>query len=156
MEDSLDKLSKVEHIFLTELFERMCPYYMAMGMTYEQFWREDVTMPIMFRRAYRIKQEEMKWNIWEGGVYTYEALCKVSPVLHAFSKSGTKPLPFSEKPHGIEKLEEKILENNVYEEKEIKEKREQLIENERLRAQIYFNNWYKATKKHFEQKEGEK
>ena len=146
MEDSLDKLNEVEHIFLTETFERMCPYYMAIGMTYDQYWRDDVTMPIMFRKAYRIKQEEIKWQIWEEGVYTYEALCKVSPVLHAFAKNGTKPLPFSSEPYGIKELRE-----NKEEKETIKEK--QIVENEKLRAQIFFNNWYRATKKHFENKE---
>lgn len=154
MEDSLVILNKVEHIFLTEVFEKMCPYYMAMGMTYDQYWRDDVTMPIMFRKAYKIKQEEIKWQIWEEGVYTYEALCKVSPVLHAFAKNGTKPLPFSSEPYGINKLKEQ----QDKEEKENK-KQEKIIENERMKAQIFFNNWYRATKKHFEknkQKAGEK
>lgn len=149
MEDSLDNLNKVEHIFLTEVFEKMCPYYMAIGMTYDQYWRDDVTMPIMFRKAYKIKQEEIKWQIWEEGVYTYEALCKVSPVLHAFAKNGTKPLPFSSEPYGIKKIREEI------EEKE-KIKEDKKIENERMRAQVFFNNWYRATKKHFENKVGEK
>ena len=151
MEDSLDSLNKVEHIFLTEKFEEMCPYYMAIGMTYDQYWRDDVTMPIMFRRAYKIKQEEIKWQIWEEGVYTYEALCKVSPVLHAFAKNGTKPLPFSSEPYGIKAFRQE-------EEKE-KKKQEQLVDNERMKAQKFFNNWYRATKKHFEnneQKVGEK
>ena len=30
-----------------------------------------------------------------------EALCDVSPVLHAFAKKGTKPLPYSSKPYAI-------------------------------------------------------
>ena len=149
MEDSLGQLNEVEHIFLTEVFEKMCPYYMAIGMTYDQYWRDDVTMPIMFRKAYKIKQEEIKWQIWEEGVYTYEALCKVSPVLHAFAKNGTKPLPFSSEPHGIQKIREER------EEKE-KIKEEKKADNERMRAQIFFNNWYRATKKHFENKVGEK
>jgi hypothetical protein len=119
---------------------------MAIGMTYDQYWRDDVTMPIMFRKAYRIKQEEIKWQIWEEGVYTYEALCKVSPVLHAFAKNGTKPLPFSSEPYGIKELRENKEEKEI-----IKEK--QIVENEKLRAQIFFNNWYRATKKHFENKE---
>ena len=145
MEDSLEGLNKVEHIFLTQIFEKMCPYYMAIGMTYDQYWRDDVTMPIMFKKAYKIKQEEIKWQIWEEGVYTYEALCKVSPVLHAFAKNGTKPLPFSSEPYGIDKIRQEKEERE-------KKKQEKIIDNERLKAQIFFNNWYRATKKHFENK----
>lgn len=120
---------------------------MAIGMTYNQYWRDDPTMVKMYRRAYDLKLEQIKWFIYEGGMYTYEALCKVSPVLHAFCKNGTKPLPFSEKPYGIEKLNSKQEDKSIEKEK---------IENERLRAQIFFNNWYKNTKKHFEKKAGEK
>ena len=156
MEDSLEILSKVEHIFLTELFERLCPYYMAIGMSYDQYWRDDVTMTVMFRKAYYVIQEERKWNNWEGGMYTYEALCKVSPVLHAFAKNGTKPLPFSKEPYGIDILKEKIEKDDNERRKKEEEKKQKIIENERLRAQIFFNNWYQATKKHFEKKEGEK
>lgn len=113
---------------------------MAIGMTYDQYWRDDPTIAIYYRKTYKIKQEEKEWNIWKGGVYTYEALCKVSPVLHAFSKPHTKPLPFSEEPYGIKQLREKELQE--------KEKKQQ-EENERLKAQIFFDNWFKATEKHF-------
>lgn len=150
MEDSLIQLDKVEHIFLTEVFNKECSVYMAMGMSYEQFWRDDPTMAKAYREADKKKQKILKWNNWEQGMYTYEALCKVSPVLHAFAKNGTKPLPFSKEPYGIKKIEEE----NIEKEQEIKE--EKIVENERLKAQIFFNNWYRSTKAHFENmKEGE-
>ena len=146
MEDSLIQLDKVEHIFLTEVFEKVCPIDIAIGMSYEQFWRDDPTMVIMYRKSNKIIQEKTKWNNWEQGMYTYEALCKVSPVLHAFAKNGTKPLPFSSEPYGIDKIRQEKEERE-------KKKQEKIIDNERLKAQIFFNNWYRATKKHFENKE---
>ena len=42
------------------------------------------------------------------GMYIYEALCDVSPVLHAFAKAGTKPRPYPEKPYSITKQELKM------------------------------------------------
>ena len=125
---------------------------MSIGMTYEQFWREDVTMTKMYLKAYKVKLDreiEMdQWNIWKQGMYIYEALCDVSPVLHAFSKSGRKPLPYPKVPWGMEEYEKKL------EEKERnKEPTAQEVENERLKAQIFFSNWARATKKQF-QKEG--
>lgn len=129
----------------------MCPYFISIGMTYEQFWQEDVTMTKMYLKAYKVKldrQIEMdQWNIWKQGMYIYEALCDVSPVLHAFSKSGTKPLPYSKTPYGMEEYANKI------EDKENKEPTAQEVENERLKAQIFFSNWARATKKQFK-KEG--
>ena len=35
------------------------------------------------------------------GLYVYEALCDVSPVLHAFAKKGTKPKPFRTEPYAL-------------------------------------------------------
>ena len=86
-----------------------------------------------------------QWNMWKQGMYTYEALCDVSPVLHAFSKKGTKPLPYPEVPYGMEDKKIQIQEN--------KEPTAQEVENERLKAQIFFSNWARATKKQFN-KEG--
>ena len=36
-------------------------------------------------------------------MYIYEAICDVSPILHAFAKSGTRPRPYPEKPYEYEK-----------------------------------------------------
>lgn len=68
--------------------------------------------------------------MWLQGLYTYEAVCDVSPVLHAFAKQGTKPIPYREKPFELKSAEP------VQETEEEKEKRE---ENERLRAKIYMS-----------------
>ena len=42
--------------------------------------------------------------------------------------------------------------NNVFPDPLNKEEEEN-IKKERMQAQIFFNNWYRATKKHFENKE---
>lgn len=147
MEDSWIESNNAEHIFLSKKFEELCPFFISIGMTYEQFWYEDLTIAKMYLKAYRIKQEreiEMdQWHMWKQGMYIYEALCDVSPVLHAFSKSGTKPLPYPEVPYGMDRYKEQI---------EKKEPTKQEVENERLKAQIFFNNWEKATRKQFENK----
>lgn len=150
MGDSLITLDKAEHIFLYKEFQKVCPDFIAMGMTYEQFWRDDVTMTQAYLKAYKIRQKEEidinEWYIWKLGMYTYEALCDVSPVLHAFSKKGTKPLPYPKTPYGYEKYEQKIKEKK---EEESKEPTQQEVENERLKAQIFFTNWARDVKKHF-------
>ena len=150
MEDSLKELGKAEHIFLYKQFEEVCPYFIAMGMTYEQFWQGDVTMTKAYLKAYKVRQKEQvdmnEWNIWKQGMYIYEALCDVSPVLHAFSKKGTKPLPYSKTPYGYEEYEQKIEEQK---EKENNGPTQQEVENERLKAQIFFSNWARSVKKHF-------
>lgn len=117
---------------------------MNMGMTYKEFWEEDPTIAKTYLEAFKIKQKnEIKskeWEIWKQGVYVYEALVDVAPILHAFSKA-KKPLPYPEKPFGIEQLEENT--------EKTEEEKEKEIENEKLKATVFFNNWARATKKQF-------
>lgn len=142
MEDVLEtkETKKVEHFFLTNEFNKCCPFYISIGMTYEQFWYGDPTMTKMYLEAYKIKEkretEKMKWITWEQGLYVYEAICDVSPVLRAFSKA-TKPLPYPEKPYGLanDEMDKKI--------KEVEEERDM------YRAQIFFQNWASNMKKKF-------
>lgn len=142
MGDSLED-KKVEYVSLSERFEKLCPIFMNMGMTYKEFWEDDPTMTKQYLEAFKIKQKnEIKnkeWEIWKQGMYVYEALIDVSPILHAFSKA-KKPLPYPEKPYGLEEDEE--------EEKD-KITKEKEIENERLKATVFFSNWARATRKQF-------
>ena len=133
-----DRDSKVESISLTKIFEHECPYYMSYGMSYEEFWHGDAYLVKFYRDAYKLKIRYDDVFMWKQGMYIYEALCDVSPILHAFSKQGTKPLPYREKP-----MIEEIKENKTEKEKE------QEIENERLKARVYFENWARATARHF-------
>lgn len=96
----------------TEKFYEVFPYYLAIGMTYEQFWEGDCTLTKYYRKADEIKKERRNEEIWLQGMYIYEALCDVSPVLHAFAKKGTKPQPYSDKPYAISKAQQKRVEED--------------------------------------------
>ena len=147
MEDvlELNKSKKVERFFLTNEFNKCCPFFISIGMTYEQFWYGDPTIANAYLEAFKLKEkreaEKTKWTTWEQGLYVYEAICDVSPVLRAFSKA-TKPLPYPERPYGPEEKEK--------EDKKIKE-----LEKERdmYRTQIFFQNWAKDMQKRFRGKE---
>lgn len=148
MGDSLEKLNHVEGISLYKLFEEVCPVFMMMGMSYDQFWRDDPTIAQMYLRYYKTKQKNeaksRKWDMWEQGAYIYEALIDVAPILRAFSKA-TKPLPYPEKPYGIEQLEKT--------EQQIRQDKLQEEENERLKTIIFLQKWTKATKRQFNKEE---
>lgn len=134
---------KVEYTSLTQLFEEQCPIYMSYGMSYDEFWYGDLYRTKFYREAYKIKIRQQDEGLWMQGMYIYEALCDVSPILHAFSKKGTKPLQYSKAPY---------LSNvdNVKTEQEKK----QSAENERLKAILHFNNWAKVVGNHFKSKQG--
>lgn len=139
-----EERSKVEYTSLTILFEEACPIYMSYGMSYEEFWYGSASMVVFYREAYKLKLKQQDENNWMIGMYVYEALCDVSPVLHAFSKKGTKPLPYADKPFLLDKLDvNEKTEEDVEQEKE----------NERLKFIIKMNNWFRATKKQFQNKE---
>lgn len=134
--------SEVESTPLTILFEKECPKYMSYGMDYHDFWYGPAGMVTFYREAYRIKLKQLDENNWILGMYVYEAILDCSPILHAFSKKGAKPLPYAEKPYLMDKLREKT-----------EEEKEQERENERLKAIVHFNNWFNATRKQFQNKE---
>lgn len=146
MEGSLifEEIKQVEHIFLHKKFEELCPYFISMGMTYEQFWYGEIDMTKAYVKAFEIKEKRKskntRWTIWELGLYIYEALCYVSPILRAFSKA-KKPLPYPSKPHGIDDDEKK------------EERKEKKKETDIMRAQIFFKNWARATQQKFKKKE---
>lgn len=81
----------------TESFERLCPYYISIGMTYDQFWNQDSTMVIAYRRAHEMKLEEDNFRMWLQGRYVYDALCCVAPIFRAFSKA-KKPIDYHDQP----------------------------------------------------------
>mgnify|MGYP003289384616 CR=1 FL=1 len=135
--------SKVEVTSLTELFEKQCPIYMSYGMTYDEYWYGELYRARFYRDSYLIKIRQKDEELWMQGMYIYEALCKVSPILHAFSKKGTKPLQYSEKPY-LSNVEI----HKTSEDKEKEKKNAQLI------AILHFERWARETKKKFEKKQG--
>lgn len=138
---SKDK-SKVEYISPTKTFEEMCPIYMSFGMSYDEFWYDSPYRAMFYRNSHKLKVKQKNEEMWMQGMYIYEALCDVSPILHAFSKKGTKPLPYPDKPFGT----------NVDKE-ETEADKEQEVQNARLIARIHFENWARAVKKQFENKQ---
>lgn len=110
-------------------------------MTWDQYWYGDVWMAGAFYKAERQRIERQNQYLWMQGLYFYEAMCAVSPVLHAFAKKGTKPARYRESPYplfGEEQEQERAAEQ------------EQAAENERLKAELFFKNWARAAAKKFD------
>lgn len=85
----------------TEKFKEVFPYYLSIGMTYDQFWNDDCELVKFYREAYRIKQKMRNQEAWLQGAYFYEALLDASPILRAFAKNGTKPEPYRKEPFDL-------------------------------------------------------
>lgn len=130
----IDKPNKL--FSYTEIFEQECPFYMSIGMSYDEFWYGDCWVASYYRKAWKLKKEQENEKLWLQGVYIYEALLDVAPILHAFAKKGTKPLPFPDKPYDFTK-------------RKTEKEKEQEIENEKIRAELFLKQWVKDTAKRF-------
>ena len=104
----------------TERFNEVFPYYLSIGMTAEQFWEGDCTLVKYYRKAEELRTEKRNQELWLQGMYIYEAICDVSPILHAFAKKGAKPHPYPSKPYAIS--EKQIKQEREEKERKLAEK----------------------------------
>ena len=58
----------------TQIFEECFPFYLAIGMSYAEYWDGDPMLARYYRKAYHIKQEEINNNAWLQGMYIYDAV----------------------------------------------------------------------------------
>lgn len=123
-------------------FYDVFPYYLSIGMTYEQFWEQDCTLVKYYRKAAQIRQDLKNQEAWLQGAYIYEALVDASPVFHSLAKKGTKPLPYREKPYDI------YSRNNP-------EKRKKLQAKQDDKAKAFMEAFMLSTNKKFQEKGGE-
>ena len=93
--------SSPPHFTYTERFYEMFPYYLSIGMSPEQYWDGDCTLVKYYRKAEELRNDKRNQELWLQGMYIYEAICDVSPILHAFAKKGAKPHPYPSKPYAI-------------------------------------------------------
>jgi hypothetical protein len=87
----------------TEIFEESFPFYLAIGMSSAEYWSGDPSLARYYRKAYKIKQEEINNNAWLQGMYIYDA---ISTALHnALRGKNSKPRSYAEQPYNFENKE---------------------------------------------------
>lgn len=104
----------------TEVFENCFPYYLAIGMTYEQFWCDPPELAKSFRKANEIRKRRLNEEMWLNGMYTADAL--MATVGNMFSKSKYN---YPSEPKPITRIE--------WEEKQ---ERERIAKMERMKAKF--------------------
>lgn len=75
----------------SEFFEEVFPAYLAMGMTWSQFWIDDPALVIAYRKAEMIRKRRKNEELWLEGIYVAEALN--ATVGNMFSKGQKHPYP---------------------------------------------------------------
>ena len=88
------------------------------------YMNEDVDLAKYFRKKYQLEEERANYHYWLQGMYVYEAIADVAPVLHAFAKKGTEIIPYSSEPYAItpEQIAEKQKRDAEKKQREMKTK----------------------------------
>ena len=129
--------SRSPFLTYTEQFYEVFPYYLSIGMTDEQFWDGDPHLAKYYRQADEMRVERKNQELWLQGLYIYEALCDVAPILQAMAKKGTKARPYPEQPYSITEKQRR---------KEIEEKERAIA----MKGKRFMEQLMKANNKQFE------
>ena len=97
-----------------------------MGMPTDEYWNGDPQLVKYYRKAAEIKRSERNTELWLQGLYVYEAIMDLSPILRSFVKN-PKPQPYSKAPYPLSEAEKKRREEAEAEE-EAKKTQERLRE----------------------------
>ncbi len=89
-----------------EFFKSECPKYMAMGMTYEEYWHGPADLPKYYREMYLLQREELNKQNWMLGRYIYDALIEASPMFLSLVKK-REPMPYDKEPYALTAKEER-------------------------------------------------
>ncbi len=92
-------------------------------MTYEQYWYGDTNLVEAYRKADSLRLKRKNAEMWLQGMYIYDAIGRLSPILRAFPQKGTKAIPYIDKPYE--------------QEDEIDEAEQEELEIQRFKARMY-------------------
>lgn len=105
----------------TEVFIKQLPFYISIGMTPEQYWDGDCELAKFYRQADDIRRHRENEKLWLQGMYIYEAVLDIVPLLRFGSKE-TKPAPYPKEPYPITQKEMQLRK-----EKEERQRYEQMM-----------------------------
>lgn len=103
-----------------KIFEEQCPFYMSIGMTYDEFWFGKPERAKYYRKAYELKKKQLNEQLWLQGMYFFEAICDVAPVLVSMPKKDAKIQPYSTEPYALTIKEQEERERRENERKQQK------------------------------------
>ena len=84
----------------TEIFNEAFPAYLAIGMTYDQYWRGEPELVEYYRKAHKFQLEEQNFMAYMQGIYVRDAIAEFVE-FYGFTKN-PKPLnKYPKKPYPI-------------------------------------------------------
>lgn len=92
---------------MTEVFENLCPYCMAIGMSYEEYWYGESNLVSYYKNAFDYKRKMRNEELWIQGMYNLKAVSvALNNAFKGHDKYFEKPLDIYPKTL-VEKEEEK-------------------------------------------------
>lgn len=85
--------SSSEGLTLGQFIRQQCPYYLSMGVSWDDYWYGDYRKLPYFRKAYELKREEINQQLWLQGVYILRAIGSIIPDCEPYP---TEPLPLTD------------------------------------------------------------
>lgn len=132
----LTKTATTQDKTYTEIFEEAFSFYLAIGMSSAEYWESDCSLTRYFRKAYKMKQEEINNNAWLQGMYIYDA---ISTALHnALRGKNAAPKDYAKQPYNFGNKEKSEFEK-------AKE-----VEIEQQKAAAWMENFVRINKKRAE------
>lgn len=80
---------------------------MSIGMTYDEFWNQDVAMVGAFRKAHELKRRQQNEALWLQGLYVRDALLATVGNMFADKSSNKNEYPAEPYPVTVEQIAEK-------------------------------------------------
>ncbi|MGM9763503.1 MAG: hypothetical protein ACI3ZQ_05750 [Candidatus Cryptobacteroides sp.] len=87
--------------WFAEYADNLCIYYMSIGVSYDEYWYGDYSRLCFYAKSDELKLQRENELAWLQGLYVYEAVGCLAPILHAFAKRGTRPRKYPDKPYPV-------------------------------------------------------
>lgn len=102
--DEHEGLEQSKPFSITELFMQQCPVYIAMGMSYDEYWNGSSERTRAYREAHRIKTRQVNQELWLLGIYMTHALN--ASVGNMFSSKSTNRIRYPDEPLPLTRKEQ--------------------------------------------------
>ena len=101
----------------TEIFNEVFPILLLVGMTYDQFWNDDVCIIKHYIKMYHLMNNRREQDAWMIGIYLREALQDVA------SCFGNKRYIYPEKPYGFFESHQDKKQDNIDMQRKLEEEK---------------------------------
>lgn len=99
----------------TDIFKKQFPYYLSIGMSYDEYWNGDCDLTKYYREADELREDRKNTEMWLQGMYFYEALLDAAPAIKAFCKEPARE--YRDKPYPISRRDVRKAQKEEHEKK---------------------------------------